>query len=198
MRWPSIKSRKFASALIVACLTSPVALPLDEKRLWLPVKYHGLFLDLKKAALTAESLDSCVTVLRGTIDLDQSQKAKPVYRILCRRANGKSYNQMIDGVTLEPIVPPPTVEELEAQRLAIEGRWLSCEDSLKQKTRLMQGVTWISALPPEPRHYGEGATNFTVDFDAQNTRGVPLKYRAMCQFLSDGSFSLKISPRKEN
>ncbi len=217
MQWPLVKFKRFASAplFLSFSLSVPVCAEVDDNRLWLPGgKYATLFFDLRKAAEAAEALDRCVTVLRGTIDLDRSQAEHPVYRILCRQENGRSYNEMVDGLsfatlTTKVLIPKePTADELEAARLAEEKRkeeariariaalWAECESALKKKTHLMLNVTWLSDFPLAPDEYSDDAVRFSADFDASSVEGMPLKYHANCLHLADQPVKVKISGRK--
>src|SRR5687768_15959346 len=116
MQWFLAISRIFISSLIVG---GTPAFALDSQRLWLPTRYQTLYLPLVKAAETAESLDRCVTVIEGTIDLEQSRPEHPIYRILCRQENGRTYNEMVDGLTFATLTthqivePELTLEEQE-------------------------------------------------------------------------------------
>ncbi|MFL0805293.1 MAG: hypothetical protein K6L81_16395 [Agarilytica sp.] len=187
----------------------------DDKSLWLPGKYGPLFLELKKAAQSAENLERCVTILRGTIDLDDSTSGHPIYRFLCRQPNGRTYNEMVDGVTFETLttileVPvEPTEEELEALRLAEEKRkqeerdarilhlWGLCETELGIKVRLMKDIQWITPFPAVPDEVTEESAAFTVDFDAKNVQGAALAYRAKCRFSENDALKVRISAREK-
>lgn len=208
-----------ASSLIGVPLTAMIicaaANAVDDKKLWLPSKYAKQFLELKKAAEAAEALDRCVDLVSGTIDLDQSKPNQPIYRFLCRQENGRTYNEMVDGVSFKTlttvIVEPkePTPEELEAIRLAEEKRkeeerkariahlWGLCEAKLKEKTRLMADVSWLEPFPPGPELLEEHKASFYIQFDAISMDGVALKYEARCKFSEEDRLRVKISGRKD-
>ncbi len=187
----------------------------DDKSLWLPGKYGPLFLELKKAAQSAENLERCVTILRGTIDLDDSTSDHPVYRFLCRQANGRTYNEMVDGLTFETLTTvielpvEPTAEDLEALRLEEEKRKQEardarilklsglCQEGLALKVRLMKDVQWITAFPAVPDEISDESAIFTVDFNAKNVQGAALAYRAVCKFSESDLLKTRISARKK-
>lgn len=199
MQCLSGKSKKFVSLGVIVCCLPFNAWSVEEKRLWLPQKYQTHFLELKKAAESAESLNRCVKVLRGTIDLDESKPGHPIYRILCRQKDMLNYNEMVDGLSFETLTTKIEIpselspEEIEAARLAEEKRladeraarisrhWVACEASLKQETRLFQKLKWLQQFPPEPVTSEELLTKFSVDFDASNAMGKTLKYTATCE-----------------
>lgn len=186
--------------MLLVLLAAPcLSFALDESRLWLPKRYQTLYLKLVDAAVAAEGIDRCVTVLEGTIDLDASNVSHPIYRILCRQENGRSYNEMVDGITFETLTTPKIVEpelseeELEAIRLAEEARkaalleqrkrdfWALCHMEIQQRTRLMIDFTWVSEIPPEPTLLEEVEATFEVDFNAKNMWKKDLRYRAQCR-----------------
>lgn len=215
MRWQSVKFNLFAKFVVVigVGLKPQLGLALDENRLWLPSQYQTLYLDLKKAAGVAESIDRCVVVLNGTIDLDRSSDGHPVYRILCRQKNGKSYNEMVDGVSFRtlttkvPIVQEPTAEELEQMRLAEERRreeelrirklkmWELCQKTFVDKTSLMINLTLITLTQPEPNYIDENRVQYIIDFDAENQKGDKLRFRSICVTENNQTESFKIRRR---
>ncbi len=213
MRWPSVKSKTFASGIAISLISSPLA-AVEDKDLWLPGRYAPIFLELKKAAEAAESLDRCVRVQQGTIDLDDSRPDHPVYRILCKQENGRNYNEMVDGLSFETLTTKveipvePTAEELEAIRLAEEKRkeeekqvrishlWGLCEEKIRHRVRLMSDFSWVTELPVTPDVFEEASVTFTVDFDAKDMHKQPLYYRAVCDFSENDALAVMIKGRK--
>lgn len=201
------------SCMLVLALLPTSSFALDEKRLWLPVKYQIHYLKLKEAALQAEALERCVTVLEGTIDLEQGSGDKPIYRIQCRQANGRSYNEMVDGSTMKTLTTQTLVElvlteeEIERQRLDAEKRvaeelvvrkealWLMCQNKLQEHTRLMTNRLMLNESMPEPEAYTEEYAVFNLDFDAEDVQGNALHYRARCVAQVGGEVSIKIGKR---
>ncbi|WP_086933686.1 hypothetical protein [Agarilytica rhodophyticola] len=202
MQWLQEKSKKFVKSffltayLIVGLCLRPVY-AVDEKRLWLPTKYNVLFLDLKEAARVVEALEHCKTVLRGTIDIDQSREDHPIYRILCRKHDGRSYNEMVDGLTFKPLTSHKeiNVEEIEARKLHL---WSLCEEAVKSKVKLIKDMEWVTELPVKPKVYEEAKVHFVANFDAKDGYGAPLRYRAFCSFGPEDALSVRISPRKSD
>lgn len=194
--WPVLL--KTGIALMVAM--SPWAHGLDVNRLWLPIKYQTHYLSLVEAATVAEALERCVTVVEGTLDLEQSVPEHPIYRIQCRQANGRTYNEMVDGLsfdtltTVEMIEPEPTEEELERLRIEEERRrqeevarrkreaWQLCQSQLIERTQLMSELQWLADItgPLEPDSYSDEEVRFSVGFDARSMWREPLHYMAEC------------------
>lgn len=184
-----------------------VASAVDSQRLWLPVKYQTRYLDLIRAAETAEAIDRCVSVVEGTLDLEQSQPQHPIYRILCRQENGRTYNEMVDGLTfatlttpkiVEPVLTPEEQERMrqqeEVRRLAeIAHRkataWQACRQELVNRTHLMMELHWAEDLdaPLEPTEFTAEAARFFVNFNARSMWGEPLRYTAECAYTADSA-----------
>lgn len=217
MRWLSVKHKKLNKLLTFVSLfaVSVMAIGLDENRLWLPAKYHTLYLDLKESALAAEALDDCKEVLRGTLDLDQSEPKRPVFRLLCRRPDGMSYNEMVDGITkktLTTVITEPvelTPQELEQLRLETVQREVevqqnkkqqlreSCMQEFERATALMLDKRVLTPADAEPIRYGEEQAIFQVDFNARSINGRHLQYRVTCIANSMTEVEVRIEPRRE-
>lgn len=206
----SVKLSLFLSFISTAHLSMAV----EESSLWLPASYSIHYLELKEAAETAEALDRCKVVLRATVDLEQSTNERRIYRVLCRQENNKTYNEMVDGSSMETLTTKIVVEEklspeeLEQLRLEEEKRiaeerelrklnhWNQCSEALSEDIRLMEGVEWVGEYPPVPDAFTDELTQFTIDFNAQDIHGQSLRYRALCKVV-DSRVNLKISGRRE-
>lgn len=204
---------KHLSVFLLVALSS-ISHALDEDRLWLPVKYQTLYLSLVKAASVAETLQRCAVVVEGTLDLEQSQPDHPIYRIQCRQENGRTYNEMVDGVsfatltTVEIVEPELTEEEKEALRIQEEARrmeeiarqkrdaWQQCRQQLLDRTRMMMELAWQEELdgPREPDAYSEEEIRFAVDFDARSMWDEALRYTAECS-VRDGAAEVVLRKR---
>ncbi|WP_045860808.1 hypothetical protein [Teredinibacter purpureus] len=201
-------TRKILSsyALLFLFALSINASSLDESRLWLPVKYHPYYLDLKESALAAEKLEVCTEVLRGTLDREQSKPERPIYRILCRRPDGLSYNEMVDGLTKKTLTTivrentEPTEQELEEKRRISEqikqGFRIACEEEFNRKTEFMINLTLQTAHDTEPVYFDEKTAIFITEFDAKGISGEKLKYRSQCEVGEGQPVRLSIKPRK--
>ncbi len=217
MQWPLEKFKLFGKFVLSMLLVAPSIgfTEVDLDRLWIPAKHQTLFIDLKKAANAAESIRRCVTVLQGTLDLDHSSANHPVYRILCRQENGKSYNEMVDGITFETLttvqeaIVPPTPEELERQRMEEERKkaealdkrkernWLLCLEEFDLKTKYMIELKRVQEERPEPDVIDDAKVEFTIDFNSHNTQGQLLKYKAFCHTVDEKVSFFKIKGRTE-
>jgi len=162
---------------------------LDEHRLWLPQMYQGLFLELKNAALVAEKQEMCKEVLKGTLDIEQSNEDVPAFRIQCRRPDGLSYNQMIYGA--QPKMP--TAKELEQME-----NWYreKCFDAFEKATKLMMKKSNLFEQSVAPAQLEDDKAVFVLNFDAQDIHGQPLKYKAVCQVGLKQKATVDIAPRR--
>jgi len=194
---------------------SHFCLSLDESRLWLPISYQPLYLKLKEAALKAESLERCVDVLAGTLDLDASEENLPIYRIRCRQPDGSVYVEMVDGFSMKTLttpvieVIPLTEEEKEQLRLEEERKkleeiqirkqtlWSLCDTEISKKTRLMTNLVRLTDSMPEPTTFEDDLAVFNMDFDAESVSGDKLVFRAKCVVVGGSEIQLKMGKRPE-
>ncbi|MBX2857330.1 MAG: hypothetical protein KTR17_01605 [Cellvibrionaceae bacterium] len=190
---------------------------VDDSRLWLPGRYQSLFVDLKQAAQSAGNLDKCHKVLSGTLDLDQSSAEKPIFRILCRKPNGKTYNEMVDGVskqTLTTLQGSEAVLNLDAlidlrQREGASRKvqvineqiklfWPVCKNAFLKRTSQMINVKTFFEGDIDPVEYQQWQLTFQFDFDAEDPSGAPLKYEATCRIRSLKDFDIEIRSRRSS
>ncbi len=189
---------------------------LDESRLWLPKSHNGLQVKLFKAAKLAESFPACIEVMSGTLMLDASTPERPVFKIICRNEDRRTYTVLMDGidyeylnplpVEVEPEEAEPEVVDEEAERLAREAErvvreaeyWRLCVEGLETKTRNMAGVQWLYQEPVEPVFHDEEhfLATYEVPFDAKDIQGHDLKFRGICDFESVEDFSIRLRPRR--
>ncbi|WP_394201192.1 hypothetical protein [Marinagarivorans algicola] len=156
--------------------------PLNEDKLWLPRRYQKYHLPLLRAAKVALAQPRCYEIKRGSLDLRQSEPKHAIYRFLCKQASGKTYSEVIDGVTFQSLVPRPSSE-------------IVCYELLMAQVKMMKQVRWLNdtaltAGDGEPERY-------EWQFDSVAVDGQPLKYSALCQLNSEAIAELKIMPRRE-
>jgi len=206
IRWFSTRSVLSCAVCYVFLITPLRAHAIDESRLWLPVSQQKYYLDLKAAAESAEELDVCVTVLRGTLDDEQSSEGHPMYRILCRRNDGVSYNEMVDGITFETLTnvkrSPGELSEAELERLRLQklerkNKYTKlCEAQFKGATHSMNKLHRLTPLYPEPDMYDGEVATYTYDFDAESMQRQPLHFSATCSVNREGEAEMEVVRRK--
>lgn len=192
-------------------------LGLNEERLWLPSNHERLYLSLKRSALAAERLERCTKVLRGTLDLDASTSEKPIFRILCLQESGKTYNEMVDGVTGDTLTSAIlALDVLNGEKKqkgmglitsAKERFWALCDEGVNKQTKLFNERKRVSdGLDPISFDYDGFSGRFSllnpravfhIDFDAKDLAGDLLAYRAICRVGSQGIDSIVIRARKD-
>ena len=137
-------------AVAAVLISLPTMNANSDDGLWLPSSQIGYYPQLKKAAEAAQTLPDCIFIQEGTLDLEQSRKDHPIFRIKCRRSSGKTYNEMVDGISFEPLTTKlPTAEEIQEtiriQRTLFEHFLTGACVYLFQKELLgMAGVTFTS------------------------------------------------------
>lgn len=211
MRWHLAKFSLFISCLSLPALADSV----DKTRLWLPTSYKTLYLPLKEAAQTANRLERCLTVLEGTVDLEQSRPGHPIFRILCRQENGRNYNEMVDGISFTTLttveIPPKPLSAEEQERLEQEEQarqqaereahhlalWQACAQALEPLLQNMMELAWLTPAPPQATKETDTHVVFDRDFDAKDVWGKNLHYRAICRAEDPEQVELRIIPRPE-
>lgn len=105
-RWPALAcclSATLYTSPLVAQNNNEPAVPvqqIDERQLFLPKSYRSYFIKLQQAAILASQTDRCVSFLRGELQRDLSQTDHPVFKILCRGDDKRSFAYLVDGLSL--------------------------------------------------------------------------------------------------
>ncbi len=141
--------------------------------------------------------------MEGTLDLGLSKPDEPVFRFLCKSADGPGFNVMVDGKSRRQLTNEQSVEALldeqqleqRQQQLAERARqeqekrkkslWEQCETEIAKKARDMIGFTWSDAGPPEPVALTELGAVYEPHFQSRNPAGAELFFVAKC-IVEDG------------
>lgn len=171
----------FIPPILIFASLPDFSMSLDENRLWLPISYQTEYLKLKEAALKAESLERCESILEGTLDTDRSIDGVVLFRLRCKQPDGRIYTEMVDGVTMETL----TTSEIEVVHKNEEGEqrkqtmWQACAEELQQRTRLMINIEMTEEMPiPDP--VDEQTAKFIKNFTAEGVGGEKLSFQAVC------------------
>lgn len=109
---------------------------LNTDRLWLPNSYRRHWRRLQNSALAVLAMPRCNEVVRGELARNESSLDAPVFAIICRDSNKKTYVQKVDGMTLA-IEPTRYDLDLQAALLAEQERAaLAAELAAKQAAEL--------------------------------------------------------------
>lgn len=197
--------------VILITIKPPYAIALDEARLWIPSNYERLYLDLKKSAIAVEATERCETVLRGTLDFDASALPDdPVFRILCRGTNGRTYNEMVmpEKIWTETEIEENKEKEAKALLLVQSEMQAKCDSRLSKDTALFNSLQRKQASFSLIQFEHSGFSDdfvvlnpngvFQIDFDAMDMYGVKLEYRAMCYIESGIISNMAIKKREED
>jgi hypothetical protein len=74
--------------------------PVLDRQLFLPKSYRTYFPDLQNAAVLASQMEGCTRFLRGELQLDLSTPDHPIFSMLCRGENNRSFAFLVDGKSL--------------------------------------------------------------------------------------------------
>lgn len=179
--------------IILKLLIPPYVIALDEERLWVPSNYEHLYLELKESAIAVEASDRCESVLRGTLDFDASALPDdPVFRILCRGTNGRTYNHMVmpEKIWTQAEIEENTVKKAKALLLLQNQMQAKCDVHLSEDIALFNALQRKQASFSRIKFtYSSVSDDFVVldprgvfqmDFDAMDMYNVKLEYRATC------------------
>ncbi|UTA47286.1 hypothetical protein L1F30_14080 [Simiduia sp. 21SJ11W-1] len=171
--------------------------PLNTDRLWLPGSYAIHWSKLREIAELALASERCVEVLRGELAQTQSTQEAPVFAIMCRDANRKTYVDKFNGLKTESfaaaLIPRAGAEEVAEQVAEVNHREVSaalyarCRELWQEQVKLMNALSWQSDIenvePVEITDLSEGNWHyrFLRNFNAKNAAGVTLRYVAVCE-----------------
>lgn len=187
---------------------------LQESRLFLPKKHADLKLKLFKAAKVAEELPNCADVVSGTLHLGMSTDALPVFKIICRNPERRTFTVLMDGVDYVYLNPPPAPEpppEEESEpeevidpalvKLEQEAEyWRLCEAGVLSRSKNMLAVEWLYDGPVPPEYSvnettGSERTSYQLPFNAKDIQGHSLRFKGVCRFESLEEYEIQLRPR---
>lgn len=217
--------------LLFAVMLSMIYVPaqaVPDSRLWLPGSYLIHMSKLKRAATLVETeAHNCKKILRGGLQEDMSSRERPIFRIVCRNEDRRSFSLLINGVDMGVVDPKDPsrslsfqqlreqrAREAELARLAREQErkqhfWTVCLERLEKRTTNMRELAWLTRERPEPEVLPVKAVadendeplstiRYQVDFDAKDMKGQPLRYRGVCTFTTEEDSTVKIRPRRSD
>lgn len=214
--------KRFPGLLLVLLgFYCPVVSGLDESRLWLPISYKHYYFELLASGLVAEDQHECASVVEGTVDLDRSKRDKPVFRLLCRNSEGRTFNVLVDGLSRTILTPEFEIDQLltpeqratRARRRAeeeerrqrqlaaekarrhqqlIERYWAECERALQPIITNMLSLEWVE--DPQPAMVEAERAEFARNFTARDFAGTTLFFTVECEVTAEAGAEAVIMP----
>ena len=173
---------------------------LDIKRLWLPKSYNKYWSNLQQVAEYQLSQARCTDVLRAELDIGQSSLDAPIFAVVCRDENKKTFVEKFDGLSFTSLSPKSaqpideTVEEPVADVDLLPVIYRRCQELWAGDVALMKTLVWLDDLDdfsaterveldtddnPETTTTVSQYT-FVRRFNAEDAAGNQLKYFANC------------------
>lgn len=168
-----------------------------EPYLWLPKSYKDQLPALKKAALIAADNPRCEQVLKGSVNIDLSSHELPVFKILCRDKNRKTFSLLLDGVDFLAYDRSRSRYHQGPSERSMREYWDNCNKAVAGMYEDFRTIKILTKSRPEPVLYKDATVGITIDFDAISLIGEPLAFRAECVFSSGTSYRLKLSGREQ-
>lgn len=188
------------NALLLSLLSilAPRAFAVEDLDLWLPASSRELMPQLRKAALAVEATEECEKLMQAGL-YEASRKAEvPLFRILCRDAERRSYAVLVNSKNLDMTFPGRKPAPKGFSTKIIASSWRNCQEQLQNKTRYMKNMTLLTKGMPEPDNSVSGQVTLEVDFDAETMQRQPLYYRATCTITHDKPAKLVIKGRPKS
>lgn len=191
-------SRYLVLGLLCASpLTSAVVPKEYRHKLWLPSSQKQLMPNLWQAAQEVMGDEACTELVRGEYMDSKSKPDKPVFRILCRDENRKTYAVLVDGTSFERLHATGETRLQQKQRhLPQYSR--RCLQELKSKTERMIKPRWPEGAVLSPTKIDNEAVEYEVDFSAETLTGRYLDYRGYCHFTSLNDLVVEVRPRPKD
>ncbi|MCV6626208.1 MAG: hypothetical protein OIF38_08935 [Cellvibrionaceae bacterium] len=166
-----------------------------EAYLWLPASYKSQLPALQAAAEVAATNPRCLTLLKGTINVDHSTQEAPVFRFLCRDKNRKTFGFLLDGKSYKAFDPSDSRFHKGPSERSMREYWSSCQRAISDMYEDYRTIKILTKKRPKPILYQDATVGIAIDFDAISLIGEPLQFRAECIFNSGTSYRIKLTGR---
>ncbi|BFM10464.1 hypothetical protein R50072_06170 [Simiduia litorea] len=201
------------SGLLMAQESEP---SLDLKRLWLPKSYSQYWANLRQVAEYQLAQERCAEVIRAELDRGQSSVEAPIFAVICRDANRRTFVEKFDGVSLVSLTPlvaeaaDEAIEDVAATDLQ-PVIYQRCRELWRADVAQMQALAWLDDIEStavteqaeiETDNNPETTTTvtqftFVRRFNATDAAGNLLKYLASCTGSSLESTRTELIIRRE-
>ncbi|MDN3638584.1 hypothetical protein QWY82_07180 [Simiduia curdlanivorans] len=188
---------------------------LDMKRLWLPKSYSQYWANLRQVAEYQLAQERCAEVIRAELDRGQSSLEAPVFAVICRDANRRTFVEKFDGVSLVSLAPvADEAPEAVLEEVAVDLQpviYQRCQELWRTDVALMAGLQWLDDIEnPAVTERSEVDTDdnpettttvtqftFVRRFNANDAAGNELKYLASCTGNSLETTLTEVSIRRD-
>ncbi|MBB6520773.1 hypothetical protein [Pseudoteredinibacter isoporae] len=183
------------SVLFYASFHAPV-LKAADPYLWLPTSYKGKLPQLKQAVDVARENPRCSQVLKGTVNVDLSSQQVPVFKILCRDDERKTFSLLLDGTSFKTYDRTKSRFHKGPSERSMREFWTACNKAVADMYEDFRTIRVLTRERPEPTLYKDATVGIAIDFDAVSLIGERLAFRAECIFTSGTSYRLKLTGRE--
>ncbi|GAA6150835.1 hypothetical protein [Pseudoteredinibacter isoporae] len=166
--------------------------------LWLPTSYKGKLPQLKQAVEVARENPRCSRVLKGTVNVDLSSQQVPVFKILCRDDERKTFSLLLDGTSFKTYDRTKSRFHKGPSERSMREFWTACNKAVADMYEDFRTIRVLTRERPEPTLYKDATVGIAIDFDAVSLIGERLAFRAECIFTSGTSYRLKLTGREED
>jgi len=188
---------------------------LDLKRLWLPKSYSQYWANLRQVAEYQLAQERCAEVLRAELDRGQSSLEAPVFAVICRDANRRTFVEKFDGVSLVSLAPvADAATEGAGEMVAVDLQpviYQRCQELWRTDVAQMVGLQWLDDFEntaateraevetDDDPNTTTTVTQFTFErrFNAKDAAGNELKYLANCIGSSLDTTLTEVSIRRD-
>lgn len=184
------------SALLYASAYAPL-LKAADPYLWLPTSYKGKLPQLKQAVDVARENPRCSQVLKGTVNVDLSSQQVPVFKILCRDDERKTFSLLLDGTSFKTYDRTKSRFHQGPSERSMREFWTACNKAVADMYEDFRTIRVLTRERPEPTLYKDATVGIAIDFDAVSLIGERLAFRAECIFTSGTSYRLKLTGRED-
>ncbi|BFM05472.1 hypothetical protein [Halioxenophilus aromaticivorans] len=177
-----------------ACLVAAQWGQARDVNLWLPGRYKQYMPQLENAVAKVGAEESCQKVVRGELMESQSKAEQPVFRIICRDDNLKTYATLMNGLSLE-VLHSSGETHIEQKKRHLPHYARVCLKDLKAKAERLRKPRFPEGAGLKPTLFTGQRVEFEVDFSSQSLSGNDLEYRGYCAFEDMANYETEIRPR---
>lgn len=171
---------------------------MDDRAMWLPIKYQSMASDLRDAAEKLESTEECERVIRASLKKPPKGGHAGTFLIICKDVQNETFSAMVDAASGDVTL---SSDIKKAKPLVIDAAlrdkiYEDCDAAIQNKTQYMKSMEIMDGQRKKFKIEDNKVISYHVDFNAQSMSGESLKYRATCQYVNKRGAKVSISPRR--